>query len=128
MEFLNRLFGVRPGSEAAKKRALEELTKGRHFCDSGDFDKAIPCFDEAIRLHAELGKAYRDRGIAWLALGEENKALADFSVAVRLDPKDARAFWNRGIVYRRKHMDKEADADFRKARQLDPSLKRDDPH
>jgi Tfp pilus assembly protein PilF len=73
-----------------------------------------------------MAKAYRDRGIAYLSLGEDNKALADFSVALRFDPKDARAYWNRGIVYRKKHLDREAEADFRKARQLDPSLKRDE--
>jgi Flp pilus assembly protein TadD len=126
MNFLNRLFGARPGSDAAKKRAREQVTKGREFCESGDFVKAVSCFDEAIRLDGESAKAYRDRGIAWLALGEENKALADFSDAIRLNPKDARALWNRGIIFRRKHMDKEADADFRQARRLDPSLKREE--
>jgi tetratricopeptide (TPR) repeat protein len=125
LDFFKNVFGVKPGSNAAKKAAQEQHAKGRAFCDSGDFDKAIPCFDEAIRLNGEMAKAFRDRGIAWLSLGEENKALADFSVACRLDPNDARAFWNRGIVFRRKHMDKEADADFRVARRLDPSLKKE---
>lgn len=126
MNFFQNLFGAKPGSAAAKKLALEHHAKGRAFCDTGDFDKAIPCFDEALRLHGEMAKAYRDRGIAYLSLGEDNKALADFSVALRFDPKDARAYWNRGIVYRKKHLDREAEADFRKARQLDPSLKRDE--
>lgn len=125
MNFFKNLFTAKPGSPEAKKRAQEEHTQGRALCDSGDFDKALPHFDEAIRLNGELSKAYRDRGIAYLSLGEENKALADFSVACQLDPKDARAFWNRGIVFRRKHMDREADADFRKARQIDPSLKKE---
>jgi tetratricopeptide (TPR) repeat protein len=125
MDFFKSVFGAKPGSAAAKKLSLEHHSKGRAFCDGGDFDKAVPCFDEAIRLNGDMAKAYRDRGIAYLALGEENQALADFSVACRLDPGDARAFWNRGIVYRRKHMDKEADADFRTARRLDPTLKKE---
>ena len=128
MNFFKNLFAGKPGSESAKKRALEHHAKGRAFCDTGDFDKAVPCFTEAIRLHNELAKAYRDRGIAYLSLGEDTKAIADFSVAVKLDPKDARAYWNRGILFRKKGMDREAEADFRKARQLNPSLKKEDEH
>src|SRR5690606_5894011 len=71
MNFFKKLFGARPGSAAAKKQAQEHHAKGRAFCEAGEFDKAVACFDEALRLDSSLGKAYRDRGIAYLSLGEE---------------------------------------------------------
>ena len=64
-----------------KAPAQAELEKGKLFFEKQDWDTAIVCFTEAIRLNPNYAKAYFVRGNMYEELGEKAKAAADYARA-----------------------------------------------
>src|SRR5439155_10952154 len=64
-----------------------------------DYDLAISCFNEEIRLNPRAATAFANRGNAHAGKGEYDKAIADFNDAIRLNPSDSHAYGNRGYAY-----------------------------
>jgi tetratricopeptide (TPR) repeat protein len=60
--------------------------KGLAAMGSGEFDKAIVAYTEAIGRDPKYSFAYLGRGDAYLAKGDLDRALLDYDHAVRLDP------------------------------------------
>jgi parallel beta-helix repeat protein len=58
--------------------------------NSKDYDKAIRNFTEAIRLNPDAS-AYYNRGIAYMAKGDNARAIADLEAALRLSPNHDKA-------------------------------------
>ena len=94
--------------------------RGNDYLDSGQFQRAIEDFDEAIRLDAEHVFAYHDRGIAYANLGQLQRAIADLDEAIRLDPRRSEAYSDRGIFYSSLGQPARAIEDFDEAIRLDP--------
>jgi tetratricopeptide (TPR) repeat protein len=105
----------------ARARYSALMIQGVTDANSGDYDKAITIFSEAIKLDPENGAAFGNRGLAYAKKGDFDQAIADFNAAIRLNPDDARAFCNRGIA-KLKIKEKSGNADIAKARRLDASL------
>jgi tetratricopeptide (TPR) repeat protein len=64
-----------------------------------DFDRAIPDYDEAIRLDPKYVQAYNGRGWAYARKGDNDRAIRDHDEAIRLNPNDAVSFHYRGMVH-----------------------------
>jgi tetratricopeptide (TPR) repeat protein len=94
--------------------------RGIHYSRKGEYDRAIPDFDEAIRLDPKFAQAYNNRGIAYNNKGSYDRAIADFDEAIRLDSKNAAAYTNRGRAYNRKGSYDRAIADIDEGIRLDP--------
>ena len=58
---------------------------------TGNYDKAITDYSEAIRLNPEFRRWDYNRGMCYSLKGDHDKAIADCTEAIRLDPKDAQA-------------------------------------
>ena len=58
--------------------------------NSKDYDKAIRNFTEAIRLNPDAS-AYYNRGISYMAKGDNARAIADLEAALRLSPNHDKA-------------------------------------
>ena len=99
--------------------ATIEYNKGIDFFKREDWDVAIACYSEAIRLKPDYADAYYNRGIAYSKKGESDAAIKDFSEAIRLKPDDATAYYNRGNAYSKKGDKAKANADFAKADELE---------
>src|SRR5262249_4283868 len=67
--------------------------------DAGDFERAIPDYDNAIRLDPSYANAYSNRGNAHRAMGNFERAIADYSDAIRLDPDNPNRVRSRGYAY-----------------------------
>jgi lipoprotein NlpI len=68
--------------------------RGNTYQDKGDYRRAIPEYDIAIRLQPGYAEAYFGRGRARFALGEFADAVMDFAQSLKLDPTDAySALW-----------------------------------
>jgi tetratricopeptide (TPR) repeat protein len=85
----------------------------------GDYDRAIDCFNMAIRLNAKDAAAYYNRGLAYGHKGEREKAMADFDKTIELDPKFEQAYGNRGFAYQARGELDRAIADFNEVIRLD---------
>ena len=82
------------------ERTTEEwYTEGRRQIDAENYDEAIRCFDEAIRLSPAFGYAYYGRGFSLHRKGEFENALKDFDQAIRLQPSYAESYAERGAIY-----------------------------
>jgi tetratricopeptide (TPR) repeat protein len=84
-----------PATDAA--RAAYE--KGMSLFDKANYDAAIACYTEAIRLDPTFAEAFCNRGRAYNRKHNFEKAVADCTEAIRLNPHDARAFNSRGFAY-----------------------------
>ena len=104
--------------EGTNNKAGYENEKGVGFLEKEEFESAISCFTEAIRLDPSLATVYRNRGLAYNELGKFDEAIRDYSEAIRLDPKNAVAYFERSICYRKKGDSEKARADLEKAKQL----------
>lgn len=121
---LGALFGItlleEPNEAKSVDAANNELQKGMSFFHKQDYDAAIRCYTEVIRLAPTFAGAYNNRGIAHRQKGENGKAIDDYSEAIRLDPKNGEVYNNRGIAYRIIGEHDKAIADFTEAIQLTP--------
>jgi tetratricopeptide (TPR) repeat protein len=106
------------GVRSDQGRAIEALNQGVDSADREDFDQAIGCFSEAIRLDPELAEAYYNRGVAFGRRGDVDKEIADYTDAIRLNPDFTEAYHNRGVAYEEKGRKAEADEDFARAEKL----------
>jgi len=91
---LNVYFKV----SVSPKTAEEWKERGVSFSISGEYEKAIECFDKAIELNPNLTKAYINRGNAYYYLEQYEKAIEDYNRAIELDPNLTEAYNNREIA------------------------------
>ncbi|MBI3702349.1 MAG: tetratricopeptide repeat protein [Rhizobiales bacterium] len=75
IEKLNLLLNRDPSM--AKARVLRGICHYR----AGRNDEALAYYNEAIRVAPQSAAAVYDRGLMWLAKGDDDAALADFSTA-----------------------------------------------
>ena len=59
-----------------------------------EYDYAIYCYTEAIRLKPDYASAYNNRGLAHYEKGDLDAAIKDYNETIRLKPDHARAFNN----------------------------------
>src|ERR1051325_5788783 len=76
--------------------------RGVEYKNTGDPDRAIADYDEAILLNADDADPYYNRAAAWEAKGLLDLAIADYDESIRLDPKKAGAYDSRGITWQAK--------------------------
>ena len=91
----------------------------------GDADRAIECFDAAIRINREYADAYLNRGYAkQLALGGYfdgrglSSPIADYSRAIELDPTNPLGYDRRANARNLLGMTEQANEDWRTANSL----------
>lgn len=108
-----------PQVEKDELSAQEWHERGVVFAESGNYDEAIRCYDEAIRLKPEVLIVHLSRGVALRLKGDLNSAINAFSEIIRINPNYALAYNNRGEMYRLKNETDDAIADFTKAIQVD---------
>ena len=99
------LAGSQQASADAYSQALEVLA-------SGDTQKAIKLFSQAITANPDEFHIYNDRGVAYKISGNPEMALADYIKALELKPDYANALNNRGVIYLQKGLYDKAIEDF----------------
>lgn len=89
---------------------------------SGDPDRALAVYDEAIRIIPNNPLLFHDRGLMWRRKGDLDRALADLDRAIRFGFSDANFYNDRGLIWLEKGRYHRAIADFDRASQIDPNL------
>ena len=110
-----------PDNRDKKEPAIDPFVDGDLAMMTGQLDKAIPAYSEAIRQNPKNVDAYTSRGLCYSSKGDQEKAFKDFDDAIRLAPKNSKAYKYRGTIYSAKAEFDLAIADFEQAIQFDKS-------
>ena len=108
------------GTESQANLAVAFTNRCSAYREKGDFDRAIPDCDEALRLKPDSAWALNNRGGAYQGKGDNDRAIEDYTQAIRLLPGYAGAFINRGVAWHAKKEYDRAIADFNEAIRLKP--------
>jgi tetratricopeptide (TPR) repeat protein len=99
VRFFMASVAIRPQSPGS------HLNLGVVLYDKGDWDEAIACFKEALRLKPDYAEAHNDLGNVYTRLGMVSKdqgklakAVAAYRLAIKLKPDYAEAHGNLGIA------------------------------
>jgi tetratricopeptide (TPR) repeat protein len=93
------------------------LAQGGEAYQKGDYDVAVRCYTEVIRLKPDSAKAYYNRGLAYGRQGNLDREIADYTEAIRLDPESAITYYSRAIAYKKQGDVAKAAEDFARIRQ-----------
>ncbi|HEY2986537.1 MAG TPA: tetratricopeptide repeat protein [Candidatus Binatia bacterium] len=116
MPFCNR--AIQSGELNRNNLATIYYYRGTIYMSKKDYKRAIPEFDEAVRLDPTLAQGFNTRGFARFFLGDFKPAVTDFTRAVQERPADLYALLWRYIVQAKTGGDGAADLE-RATRQMD---------
>jgi tetratricopeptide (TPR) repeat protein len=94
--------------------------RGVEALKAGDYDRAIACFDAALRRRPHDAAAYLGRGLAHARKGSREAAVGDLTQAIRLGPGNAMAYVRRGFTYSDMGEHEKAIRDYTEAVRLAP--------
>ena len=104
------------------RRAEYYLALADALYNNGQLGKAIPFYEECIRLKPDFLAGLRKLGAAWNKMGQHASAVEVLKRATDLFPEDV-ASWNElGVAYQQSGQRAEAIAALQKAVALDPDL------
>ena len=83
-----------PSLEEAKKR----FNLGNQHFDINNYDEAISCYREAIKINPRYIQAYIKRGLVWQKIQDHENAIIDYGKAIQIDPQNSDAYYNRAIA------------------------------
>ena len=101
-------------------RPEDWFQQGVSLLQSGQYDRAIEAFSQALELDPQYSEAYLNRGLAWAGKGEFTQAIANYTKALELNPRESNAYLHRGVAWARKGDLDRAIADYTKALELTP--------
>lgn len=111
-----------PQVEKEELTAQEWFERGYVFQQDKNFNEAIRCYSEVIRLRPDLAIPYNNSGNALVDLKQYEEAEENFHRAIELNPSFAEAYSNLGTLLRNQKRFNEAEAAHRKAIEINPLL------
>jgi tetratricopeptide (TPR) repeat protein len=112
---------IRWARETPRDAAAAFYNRGIAHRNTGQLDRAIDDYSQALRLRPAFAEAWNDRGVAWHLKGDNERAVSDFTEAIRLAPDLAAAWFNRGAAWASLRRPDLAIADFDRALALQPN-------
>jgi tetratricopeptide (TPR) repeat protein len=83
---------------SAQSTASEWFFKGKDYRDAGNFEEALRCFDQAIRLSPEFAGAYNNRGTVKAGMDRHEEAVKDLLKSAELGvPLTSVNYYNLGF-------------------------------
>ncbi|WP_422661964.1 tetratricopeptide repeat protein [Pannus brasiliensis] len=89
----NLLHQFQAQEAKSPETAAEWFQIGLQQANSGDWEGAIACWDNALDLDPDLAPGWHNRGSALALLGRYEEALESFDRAIAINPEDAQ-IWN----------------------------------
>lgn len=94
--------------------------KGHDFLKSGELDKALECYKQALTEHPNNPDIYSDRGVVYLHKKQQVEAINDFNKALELQPEYGFRYAARAYARDFFGDTEGAIADYERAIELDP--------
>jgi tetratricopeptide (TPR) repeat protein len=105
--------------ESNEQQAADAFQKGMKHFVIGDFDKAIECYNETIRLNPKCVEAFNQRALCRWFRHDLEQAIGDFGNAIRIEPRAAAAYFYRACAFQSMNYDR-ALSDLNQAIKLSP--------
>jgi protein O-mannosyl-transferase len=102
---------------------LAYVNRGYEYKHSGQVDKALSDYNNALLIDSTYAMAYRNRGVIYFERNNDSLALRDYTKSIKYDSTVAESYANRGACYSRMGKIDLALKDLNKALQLDPKHK-----
>lgn len=106
-------------SRAEEAQKFED--EGRKLQEQGNFQKALECFNQAVKMAPDKSSLYAARGLLHYQMKTYHLALEDYDKAVKMDPTSAMNYLNRGDAYLVMAKHDLAMKDYEKTIKLDPT-------
>ncbi|OGL44681.1 MAG: hypothetical protein A2161_16170 [Candidatus Schekmanbacteria bacterium RBG_13_48_7] len=94
------------------------LNCGQIYQDKKQFDDAMNCYEETIKIAPNLYRAYNNLGAVYLAIKQPDKAIIQLSEAIKLEKYDPGVYQNLGNAYQQMGNFQEAITVYEKALNL----------
>ncbi len=78
--------------------AEEWFNLGKNKGQSGDYQRAIADYNQAIQIKPDYASAYNNRGNAKFRLGNYEGAITDYHQAIKIQPDASLPYYNRGLA------------------------------
>jgi len=104
--------------------ALALAYQGESLSATGELDKAIDCYTQAIELDPLFAKPYADRGYCYARTGRHQQAIVDYNEAIRLETEEPSSlvYNNRALSYEELGMHEQAIADYNEALRINANF------
>lgn len=103
--------------------AVDQFNKGNQHLVERQFEKAVFCYREALKINPHYIEALNNLGIACQKLNRLDTALSCFIKIVRQAPEYANAYGNMGNVFEANGRPERASACYQKALSINPGYK-----
>ncbi|KAG8092045.1 hypothetical protein GUJ93_ZPchr0012g19884 [Zizania palustris] len=114
--------------ENARSQANDAKAQGNKFFGAGEYENALPQYEIALQIAAELESAedirsacHSNRAVCFLKLGKYDETIKECTKALELNPSYLKALLRRGEAHEKLEHYDEAIADLKKIIELDPS-------
>ena len=79
--------------------AEEWIERGDKFYIKGEYEKAIECYNEALKINPKDADAWYNKGVLYARLKKYEEAIECYDKALKINPEYANAWNNKGVVY-----------------------------
>lgn len=107
-------------TDVVEKKVKDCGKKGQMLIESGEYEKAVECFDELIKLDVGNYKAWGNKGIALSYLKKSEEAKRCFEEVVKIKPDSSTGWFNMGTWFRDSNDTEKAVECYNKAIAIDP--------
>ncbi|HUT54859.1 MAG TPA: tetratricopeptide repeat protein [bacterium] len=98
------------------------FAKGLAYVWQGEYEKAIPFFEKAVKMNPRDGEAFFYLGLCYIELGQLEKAIHANKQAIQINPDSALAHNNLGNAYSKLGLIQEAIGEYKQAVRMDPDF------
>jgi tetratricopeptide (TPR) repeat protein len=114
-------FGMKtPTSRTRSVCKNGSFLQGCKYMNQGELEKAIQCFDDAIKAEPNSWDVYLNRGSLYCKLKRYKEAIADMDACLKLNAKCTAAYINKGNILDETNDQNGAILEYGKAIKLDP--------
>ena len=101
----------------------QKLEEGNNYYLNNEYEKAIDCYSEAIKLNPKNYIAYCNRGLLNFQIkGKKDDAMKDFNEGIKINSNYSLIYYNRALIHYVAQRYDNAIDDFGKAIELDPNF------
>ncbi|MDD1449161.1 TIGR03032 family protein [Dolichospermum sp. ST_sed8] len=102
--------------------ARSQFEEGKKLVKLGDLEKAVGCFQAAIKIQPDYIPAYNQLGNTWQGLGKFEEAISAYQKSLKINPHLAAAYCNLGAIWQLQNQDEQAIAAYQKAIEIKPDF------